>query len=324
MKLLLKIVLVVLLLLGVSGVGGYFYVQNKFQAPTNQLAVTGLPAACSFVWEADTMAKPKVAHAVLLIPITLAGCPRTCYLQFDTGAPYSLLYAKSLAALRAAYPATQRALTVQHDTIRDLAFNLGNGQVQARRILVRPYGMSQLPADSIPLVIGTLGTDVLADQVLVLDYPRQRFTLLRQVPETLAQHATFAPLDFSNRRVIVRAAMQEQSQDFLFDSGSSAFSLLTSQRIWEKLAALAAHEQVNKVNSWGNTLLAHTATSEAVMQLGTTPVPLRTVTYIEGTSLMQQALMRFSGMTGMLGNEPFSQQTIILDARGNRFGIMRN
>ncbi|OUJ76196.1 hypothetical protein [Hymenobacter crusticola] len=324
MKLLLKITLVVLVILGVSGVGGYFYVRYKFQPPANQLAITGLPATCSFTWSAAGAATPALAHAALLVPIKLVGCPRTCYLQFDTGAPYSLLYAKSLAALRAAYPATQRSLTTQHDTIRDLAFTLGQGRVQARRILVRPLGMSQLPADSIPFVVGTLGTDVLADQVLVLDYPRQRFTLLQQVPAALTRQATFVPLDFANRRVLVQASLREQPQQFLFDSGSSAFSLLTSRGTWEKLAQPAATEQVAKVNSWGKILVAHTVASEAALQFATKRMPLRTVTYIEGTTLMQQALTRFSGLTGMLGNAPFDGQTIILDARGSRFGVLNN
>ncbi|GAB3856528.1 hypothetical protein GCM10028822_29030 [Hymenobacter terrigena] len=60
----------------------------------------------------------------------------------------------------------------------------------------------------------------------------------------------------------------------------------------------------------------------AAMQFGAVTVPLRTVTYIEGTTFMQRTLTRFSGMGGMLGNAPFSQQAIILDAKAGRFGLV--
>ncbi|GGF03278.1 hypothetical protein GCM10011383_12810 [Hymenobacter cavernae] len=268
------------------------------------------------------MAHPAVAHAALLVPVRLAGCARTCYLQFDTGAPYSLLYAKPLAALRVAYPAMQRTLLPQHDTIQNFSFNLGSGRVQAGRLPVLRYGASQLPADNSPFIIGTLGADVLANQVLVLDYPRRRFTLLPRVPDSLARQAAFVPLDFANRRVILRAALQGQAHQFLFDSGSSAFSLLTSQSTWQDLGRQAAIPQINGVNSWGKTLVAHTLPSDATLQFAGSSVPLRTVTYMEGTSLLQQALMRFSGMNGMLGNEPFRHHTIILDVQAGRFGLV--
>jgi hypothetical protein len=60
----------------------------------------------------------------------------------------------------------------------------------------------------------------------------------------------------------------------------------------------------------------------AALQFGALAVPLHTVTYIEGTSLQQRLMMRLSGMGGMLGNEPFHQRTVILDAPGKRFGLL--
>ena len=61
----------------------------------------------------------------------------------------------------------------------------------------------------------------------------------------------------------------------------------------------------------------------AALSLGPLALPLGTVTYMEGTSWTQNLLMRFSGMGGMLGNEPFTRHTVILDVRGGRFGLVR-
>ncbi|MDO7853038.1 hypothetical protein [Hymenobacter convexus] len=323
MKVLTKTLLAIFALFVLSSIGGYFYFRKQFQAPANQLTVSQLPAASRFEWQANTTAGHTMPHAVLLMPVTLPNCPRPCYLQFDTGAPYSLLYSHALAALQARYPATGQTLTPQADALANFQFAIGQGQVAAHSIRVRPMGAHALPADSTaPFVIGTLGTDVLDGRVLVIDYARQRFELRTSVPDSLARQAVFAPLDFEQRRVLLRAGLQGSSKQLLFDSGSSAFALLTSQASWQKLARPGAPEQATPVNSWGKTLIAHTAPTAASLQVGTTALPLGTVTYIDGTGFMERMLMRFSGMGGMLGNEVFSQRTLILDVQGGRFGIV--
>ncbi|WP_303311755.1 hypothetical protein [Hymenobacter sp. BT730] len=325
MKLLIKILFSVLAFLIVSGIGGYFYARKKFQAPTNQLTVTGLPAATSFVWLADTVEQRAMPHAALLIPVKLANCARTCYLQFDTGAPYSVLYDKSLAALQERYPATRHTFQQAPDTVRNFSFAIGDGKVQARKLRVLHMGMATMPSDTTaPFIIGTLGTDVLDGRALILDYGQRRFSLVASVPSDLVQQTDFVPMAFTDRRVLLNVGMQGKSQQFLFDSGSSAFSLLSSQDNWQKLAAPGSPTQTVNVNSFGKTLTAHTVSTAAAMQMGKSTVPLRTVTHMEGTSLSQQLMMRFSGMGGMLGNEPFSSRTIILDTKAGRFGVVRS
>ncbi|AYA36482.1 hypothetical protein D3Y59_05080 [Hymenobacter oligotrophus] len=324
MKTLRTALLLLTLLLLASGGAGYLYFRSKFEPGANQLAVTGLPASCTFVWRADSSAKPVAAHAYQLVPVRLPGCARTCYLQFDTGAPYTVLYQHPLAALRARYPATRRALLLQADSVRNFRFALGDGQVLARRLPVLRYGARALPPDSTqPFIIGTLGADVLEGRVLVVDYARQRFSLLPRTPDSLARRADFVPLAFDSRRVLLNAGLRSENSKLLFDTGTSAFALLTSQSRWQQLAQPAAPVQTRAVSSWGKTLTAYTAPTLARLHLGPAALPLGTVTYIEGTSWWQSALMRFSGMGGMLGNEPFAGRTIILDVQGQRFGVVR-
>lgn len=324
MKPLFKVLLSVLVLLVALGVGGYYYALKKFQPPPNQLAITRLPAACEFRWKTDTIARPTVPHAGLLVPIALPGCPRTCYLQFDTGAPYSLLYARPLAALRARYPATRAGLLARADTVHNLRFGLGGSQVHARWIRVYEHGARALPADSTaPFIVGTLGSDVLDGRALVLDYARRRFVLNNDVPDSLARRADFVPLAFTSRRLMLTAAMQGQPQKLLFDTGSSAFALLTSEAVWHKLARPTAPVRITPSSSMGRPLKAHTAATAATVQLGAATLPLGTVTFIRGMSIGQELLMSASGMEGMLGNEPFSQRMVIFDVRGGRFGLVR-
>jgi hypothetical protein len=325
MKTVYKVLLSILLLFVLSSIGGYFYFRNKFKAPANQLVVTGLPAASPFVWRPDSSTTPVTAHAAILLPIRLPGCPRTCYLQFDTGAPTSILYANALAALRNRYPATRRPLLVQADTLHNLAFPLGQGQVLARRLRVIRFGLSEVPADTTrPFIVGTLGADVLDGRALVLDFARQQFRLYNSLPAELARQAAFAPLSFAERRVQFTTTVQGKPKQLLFDSGSSAFALLTSKTIFQEMAQPTAPVKVAAVKSLNRMLTSYTAATPATVAIGAVAVPLGTVTHIEGTSFMEKNLMRFSGMGGMLGNAPFTAGTLILDVRGGRFGVLRN
>lgn len=324
MKTLVKILLSVVLLLGLSGLGGYFYMKQKFAPPANQLSITGLPATGPLRWTADTTAKPAVLHEALLVPVQLPNCARTFYLQLDTGAPYTVFYAHQLEVLRRYYPALGTSLQVSQDTVRNFRFSLGGAPVTMRRSKVLLQGRPELPADTLaPYVIGTLGTDVLEGRVLLLDYARNQFTLTTQVPESLARRAKFGPLAFTNRRVLLEAGLQHKQQQLLFDSGSSANALVTSQSNWQELATPGAPTRTTAANSWGKKLLVHTAPTDAQIRFGNLEAPLRTVTYIEGMNLMQSTLMRFSGMAGMLGNEPFLGNMLILDVKGGRYGVVR-
>ncbi|QJX46771.1 hypothetical protein HMJ29_07390 [Hymenobacter taeanensis] len=323
MKFFRNILLAVLTLLLVSGLGGYFYMRKKFEPAANQLVVEGLPTDFHFEWHAGGT-QPANPRASLLIPVTLPGCPRTCYMQFDTGSPSTLLYANSLAALRKKYPATAQRLLPHSDTIHNFTCTLGQATLQARWLRALQYGASELPTDStVHFIIGTLGADVLDGRALVLNYAQQRFSLNAQLPDSLARHTAFVPLSYEGRRVLLQAQVQGKPQQLLFDSGSSAFALLTSQATWQQMAQPQAPVQTTASNSMGRKLTTYTTATAQAVQLNNLTVPLGTVTYVEGTSLMQNTLMRFSGMGGMLGNAPFSQRTIVLDVRGGRFGLVQ-
>lgn len=324
MKTLAKILLSVLLLLVLGAVGGYFYMKQKFAPPANQLSVTGLPASGALRWEADTAARGVGPRAALLVPVRLPGCPGTCYLQFDTGAPYTVFYGPALATLGRRYPALRPALQPRHDSVYRVGFGLGGARVTLRRAVVKAHGRGEWPADTTrPFIIGTLGTDVLEGRALVLDFARGRFGLATTAPDSLARRASFVPLAFESRRVLLQASLRGETKQLLYDTGTSAYALLTNQSSWQALRKPRAAVRTQATNSWGTPLTAYTAPTTAALRLGAARLPLGTVTHIEGMSLFQRLLMSTSGMGGMLGNEPFATRTVILDVAGGRFGVVR-
>jgi hypothetical protein len=130
------------------------------------------------------------------------------------------------------------------------------------------------------------------------------------------------PMRFRERRVLLPAVVAGKETTLLFDTGSSAFELLTDRRTWRRLARTGASEEIVPVSSWGDTLLAHRIASDTRIELGGADLPLGRVTFIEGTGLMQNLLMRISGMGGMTGNRLFLDRILVLDLRQERYALI--
>ncbi len=60
----------------------------------------GKACVIPFVWQGDTIHSKWEAHTAMLIPVKIKHCPGEFYLQFDLGAPYSLLYKNKLEAIQ--------------------------------------------------------------------------------------------------------------------------------------------------------------------------------------------------------------------------------
>lgn len=318
MKWIKKSLITLLLLLILSGTGGYFYFKIKFQPPPNQLSTPPGTYAIPFVWENDSSNR----YAALLIPVKIPGCDQLFYLQFDTGAPYSIFYKNKLKAIHERFSIPWNE---NDGHLQDYKFKIEGLNVEARSIKLIKHGSKQINWHNshAKTIIGTAGTDLLENKVIVIDYQKQYMLLTNSMPSHLsAGHINFNALSFTGRRVMLPASINGKKTTLLFDTGSSAFELLTSEGKWSELRTPGGSIRSFPVKSWSKTLTAHQAGSSSFLQFGTDKIALNTVTYIDGVSPFQSVLMSLSGMGGMIGNKLFLNHTIILDLQSNRFGVL--
>ena len=247
-------------------------------------------------------------------------------MQFDLGAPYSLFYLDAIEDIRERYGVS---LQLEMDeegeaSLVQVAFRAGDLPIFCDRVRVRDLAGAGLDPglENEGAVIGTLGADLIEDRILVIDYPAGTLTLSGEIPAGLPGPDALMPMRFRERRVLLPAVVAGKETTLLFDTGSSAFELLTSRRIWRRLARSDAAEEIIPVSSWSDTLVAHRVATDARIALGGADLPLQRVTWIEGTGLMQNLLMRISGMGGMTGNRLFVDRILLLDLREERFALV--
>lgn len=302
MKIIKKIVLSLVVLFVLSSIGGYVYFDKKFTPEENYLNVKNESGPVSFKW----FGKDK---NVLLLPIHFEGDPENYYLQFDTGSPYTVFYSQSIKNI---------SQIITKEAVAKTAFSIGNTKIASDKFKIYEMG-NDIKKDSIK-IIGTIGADILENRKTLINFKDSFISLnLMKTPSSFQNN--LVDFEFKKRKIILKGFLKGQQENFLFDSGTSAYELLTSKEIWHELKIVKGKTTVEKSQSWERVLTTYTAECNQDITIRNQKIPLTKVTYVEGYSQMQYAMMKFSGMTGMLGNKIFLNKGVYLDCTQNKLGI---
>lgn len=290
--------------------------------PANQLILPAGNYSLPLKWKGDSLHGQWEPYAALLIPVTIPGCPQTFYMQFDTGSPYSLFYRDKLQVIHRKFPAIP-ALRNIGDSLTDFSFKAGTLSITARQIAVHSFGSSGIDWKNkrAPQIIGTLGADLIDNKIVIIDYPRQHMIIGDSLPARF-QQIEQAGFIFAMRRILLPAGIRGKKTILYFDSGSSAFELLTDKAICKELAADSSLPVQYPVQSWGKTLTANTISTNDSITLAGSSVPIRYATWIDGVSETQVSQMMKMGIGGMTGNKLFLSHVLLLDTKNKKFGLL--
>ncbi len=316
MKVLKITTVTIFLFLIFSALGGYFNFDNKFTPPPNYLSLTKTNDTISITW----LTSETNQRAALLLPIQLKGVSQQFYMQFDLGSHSTLFYRKAMESINTRYK--ELVPLDSSNILKTFAFNLGKIGVSAKQFRVIDYGEEINWQDTNSLnIIGTLGADLIEHKPIVLDFINSYCILGNKVSD-FKLDLELLDFKFKKRRVLLPAVIRGAPTELLFDSGTSGFEFITDKKTWQQMAKSNAVEVNYDLNSWGRTLTAHDIESDKVVLFGKSRVVLNRVSYIEGTSIIQNLLMRFSGMGGMVGNELFKEKALILDCPNEKFAVI--
>ncbi|MFT3762508.1 MAG: hypothetical protein QM761_07830 [Pseudoxanthomonas sp.] len=294
-----------------SLVGGYVYFDRKFTPEENRLTVLGEARDIPVKW-VESDGNP---HAALLLPVKIRGIDRTFFMQLDSGAPSTVFYRNALQSLRAAFPGATAPAGESGRIAMD--FGIGDLRVSSAGSQQLNYGSGvDVASPDAVNIIGTVGTDLLEKRVAVLDFKSNVVSFVEKTAES-----GFSDLEFRKRKILIPATLGNESLKLLYDSGTSGYQLLVNHEKWQELRIANAPARIEKGNSWGRALKVVSAPADRKLQVSGTPLQLSEVTYVEGTSRMQQLLMKRSGMQGMVGNRIFLNHVLVLDAANRKFKV---
>ncbi|WP_281322394.1 hypothetical protein [Flavobacterium aestivum] len=302
MKVLKKIVLTLLVVLVLAMLGGYIYFDQKFTPEKNYLTVNNESGFIPFKW----LGSEKNA---LLLPIHFSSDTITYYLQFDTGSPYTVFYSSSIKKIRQA---------IINKSLVKTSFYIGKTKITSDKFKIYNHGNDN-NNDSLK-IIGTIGADILENRKTIINFKENYIAInLSKVPSRF--QSKLFDFKFKKRKIIVRGFLKGQEENFLFDSGTSSYELLTNKEVWKNLKLTNSKIDIEKSQSWDKVLTTYTANCNQKIQFDNHEIQLNNVTYVEGFSQVQYSMMKFSGMTGMLGNKIFLNNSLYIDCTQNKMGI---
>ncbi|KIC63779.1 hypothetical protein [Chryseobacterium taiwanense] len=302
MKIFKKIVLTFIVVLILISIGGYIYFNQKFTPEKNYLTVKNESGNIPITWLGND-------KNVLLVPIHFPADSTIYYLQFDTGSPSTVFYSNSIKNIR--------GISVFQDRAKAL-FTLGKTEISSEKFILLHQGKEHRQ-DSLK-IIGTLGADILENNKTLINFKENYLVFnLSKIPSQYNNQ--LMDFTFKKRKIILKGILRGREEQFLFDSGTSAYELLTNKETWKSLKSSNSNVSVERAQSWQKILTSFTATCNQTIQFQNKKIPLHQVTYVEGFSQTQYALMKFSGMTGMLGNRIFLNNILYLDGKNEKIAI---
>lgn len=302
MKLFKKLALGFLAILVLILVGGYIYFDQKFTPEDNYLTVKNESGNIPIIWLGNE-------KNVLLLPIHFSGNLETYYLQFDTGLPYTLFYSNAIKNIKEVSIDKERAKT---------SFWIGKTEISSNQFKI--FKTEKNDEKDYIKIIGTIGTDILEDRKTLIDFKNNQVVFnLNQTPDEFKNQ--LFDFKFRKRKLIISGTLKGEERKFLYDSGTSAYELLTYKEEWKTLKSPNSKIKIEKSQSWNNILTTYTTDCKENIQFKYKSIPVKQVTYVEGFSTAQFSMMKFSGMTGMLGNKIFLNNRIFIDCVDKKIGI---
>ncbi|MFP2997177.1 hypothetical protein ABN763_14770 [Spongiivirga sp. MCCC 1A20706] len=324
-----KIGYVLLTILGIILVTSYIGIRKfnntLFKEKPNYLEYSYESKPIQFNWVNDSIGDYYEAQAAIVIPLKIKGLAHNFYAQFDTGSPHSYIYENDLKSLRKLGLKFTEVVKEEAHYIEQLNFNLNGNRIEASMIkILKGYGNTFDKRDTITNIkIGTIGSDFVANRITAIDFKNQTIQLFDERPEWMGDLGVFKAFDFTARRIMMPVTLDKKEYEFLYDSGCSAFGLITIKSRFDAYTNKNIEAIQYGANSWGNSIPIISKPSDKTFGIGNTHLTLRRVSYVNMYTAIQPLVTPFTRIGGWLGNQPFNESTLILDTKKQEFFIIK-
>jgi hypothetical protein len=283
-----------------------------------------------FEWVSDSISGKYFDKLAINIPVSIDGLPHKFNMQFDLGAVTTVIYGNSIAKYLDKYSGFNNKIDSTKSFIingqknpmfKNVGLNLGNVSFGERNIgYFKDYG-EPIPIDSIYTSsekhIGTIAPDLFKDKYLIIDYPNKRICVTKNLPRKLSK-VDFQACSITSGRVTIPLTINGKVENLMFDSGSSMFSLITSEENANQISVNNIIDSLS-ANSWGDNMTAYGKKITSEVICGKTILQPSNVYYVKNEMIAE--FFKQQNIWGITGNAYFLNTIVIIDYKNSRFGI---
>ena len=283
-----------------------------------------------FEWVSDSVSGKYFDKLAINIPVSIDGLPHKFNMQFDLGAVTTVIYGNSIAKYLDKYSGFSNKIDSTKSFIingqknpmfKNVGLSLGNVSFGERNIgYFKDYG-EPIPTDSIYTSteknIGTIAPDLFKDKYLIIDYPNKRICVTKNLPRKIAK-VDFQACSITSGRVTIPLTINGKVENLMFDSGSSMFSLITSEENANQISLNTIVDSLS-ANSWGDNITAYGKKITSEVIFGKTILKPSNVYYVKNEMIAE--FFKQQNIWGITGNAYFLNKIVIIDYKNSRFGI---
>lgn len=296
-----------------------------FKERLNYLTYASESKPIHFDWAEDSIGDYYESQTAMIIPLDFQCLSHHFYVQFDTGSPDTYIYEKDLKSLQQIGLDIKVIEKEEAKYVESLAFTLGGNHMQMTMIKILPnYGNTFNQNDTLKNIkIGTIGSDFIDDRITAIDFKDQEIHIHKERPDWMETLEEFESFNFAGRRIMLPVTLNNKSYEFLYDSGCSAFGLITTKKRFKKYTDKDTAVIAYGANSWGSSLPIISKLSNQPFTIGNATLSLKRVSYVDMYTAMQPLVTPFTRIGGWLGNQPLNEYTLIFDTKTEEFIITK-
>lgn len=216
MRILKKILLTFFALVFLICIVGYFYYKHKITPAPNELSTKQIFINTPFKWEAIPTNKGLDSNGAMFVPVYLRGCPKRFYMQFDLGHPTSCFYKCTLDKINSKYHNISFQQNSEQVHLSNFDFYIDKFLINAKMISALNCTVSDFNWDDSTsiITIGTLGSDIIENKILVIDYPQTNIYIGNEIPQDIASLVFFSDFKFKYRRILLPSVVGKKMKLF--------------------------------------------------------------------------------------------------------------
>lgn len=275
------------------------------------------------IWTKDSVGGRLIEKSAFFIPVNINGLDKEVYMQFDLGANITLLYGNTLNSFIVKNPELSSKLLTNKEKsyFTNTQINLNsNISLTADKIrILNNFGSDKI--DSSFTVIGTIGFDIIGDNILILDFKKNQYALTASIPSYLEPNIQFVKkADLRNFPVIIPFKLGKRNIRLMFDTGSSMFPIITGTNRIRKIAKGKNIDTLCCISAWGIEHKFYRVEKSETLWLDS--VNLGKID-IYGYDQMNKMKIVGNYLFGITGNTIFENSILVIDRKNNRFGILK-
>jgi hypothetical protein len=311
---------VVLALIAIAIPVGINYLRNKSTLKTfDQFSESAQLQFVNIKWDSSIVAGIKFEKAAFFIPVKVKGIQKRLYMQFDSGSASSLFYGKTLQAIDAGLDTSFS----QKDSAvfaMNVVLEIGSATFHADKMEIR-QDMGSFEIDTSFIIIGTIGYDAVVNRTLIMDFKQDKLAITQKLPDSLNSNINYIDgVSVNKFPFFIKATIGDDQVTLGYDTGSSLFPLITSNRKLANLNKSVKLDTLCCVSSWGVDHPIYRKKYDQLIKLGNTVFKDEYIYSSHQFDVLDYVPnWLFFGGTG---NSLFLNKVVYVDTKHNKFGLV--